>query len=42
MILTGRARLPMSVQNHNKSCGFLWMGSGWLAAKPQLLIDWIF
>lgn len=42
MILTGRARLPMSVQNHNKSCGFLRMGSGWLAAKPLLLIGDLF
>ncbi len=38
MILTGRARLPMYVQNHNKSCGFVRMGSGWLAAKPLLLM----
>lgn len=38
MILTGRARLPTYVQNHNKSCGFVRMGSGWLAAKPPLLM----
>lgn len=40
MILTGRARLPMSVQNHNKSCDFVRMGSGWLAAKPLLLMGY--
>lgn len=42
MILTGRARLPVYVQNHNKSCGFLRMGPGWLAAKPLLLIGELF
>lgn len=42
MILTGRARLPMYVQNHNKSCDFVRMGSDWLAAKPLLLIGELF
>lgn len=42
MILTGRARLPVYVHNHNKSCDFLRMGSGWLAAKPLLLIGELF
>ena len=38
MILTGRARLPTYVHNHNKSCDYVRIGSGRLAAKPLLLM----
>lgn len=38
MILSGRARLPMYVHNHNKSCDYVRIGSGRLAAKPLLLM----
>ena len=40
MILTGRARLPMYVHNHNKSCDYVRIGSGRLAAKPLLLMGY--